>query len=247
MSSSANSIQTIIQTAIVFGGITLLIYLAFLRSTRAQQPQGTRAGGQQQQQRTPQTVQRGTGQEKDGASKKTVCSRVPPHLSEVSAKITQAGGTNVLSDGLIAFRHNKVASHESSLESSAQAKNRKDRARVLSNLLSGSDGAVSTPPAKGGAVVLAVPLSDIECEKLRRVVYLLANYYSLFLIVTVGSSFEPKDMKIILQRLRGPVDDDSGLHLAPEILPNHRVTASSSVTGTHVICNNIHAQYTELC
>lgn len=222
MSSSTNDVYAILQTAVVLGVITLIFY-AFLRPAR---PSATAAARQQQQ-----TQQQGTRrQEKTGASIKTICTRSPPHLSVMSARITQAGGLNVLSDGMVAFRHNKVAAHESSLESTVQAKNRKERAKVLSNLLSGSDGAVSTPPVKGGAVVVAVPLADIACEKLRRVVYLLATYYSLLLIVTVDSSFKPKDMKSSLNRLRGNAEESSS-YLAPDILPDHRVTASSSVTG----------------
>ena len=107
--------------------------------------------------------------------------------------------------------------------------NRKERAKVLSNLLADSNGIISSPPVKGGSVVLAVPLPDIECEKLRRVVYLLATYYSLLLIVTVDSSFQPKDMKNVLSRLRGSAEDAT--YLAPEVLPDHRITASCSVTG----------------
>jgi hypothetical protein len=106
-------------------------------------------------------------------------------------------------------------------------KNRKDRARVLSNFL--SETTVSTPPTKGGAVVVSVPVNEVECKDLRRVLYLLATYYSLLVIVTVEPSFTPKDLKGILHKLRGSADDDG--YLAPEVLPDHRVTASSSVTG----------------
>lgn len=212
----------------MFGVITLFVYFALLRGRGGTPAAATRQrGGATPQGRPPQQQAAG----KSSAPIKSICTRVPPHLSEASSKITQAGGSNVLNDGMLAFRHSKVASHESSLSADQQMKNRKERAKVLSNLLADSNGVVSSPPVKGGAVVLAVPLEDIGCEKLRRVVYLLATYYSLLLIVTVDSSFQPKDMKNILSRLRGADGDDNTTYLAPEILPDHRITASCSVTG----------------
>lgn len=208
----------------MFGVITLFVYFALLRGRGGTAP----AAGQGARQGRP-TQQQVAAAAKSSAPLKSICTRVPPHLSEASSKITQAGGSNVLNDGMLAFRHSKAASHESSLSADLQMKNRKERAKVLSNLLADSNGVVSSPPVKGGTVVLAVPLEDIECEKLRRVVYLLATYYSLLLIVTVDSSFQPKNMKNILSRLRG--GDENATCLGPKILPDHRITASCSVTG----------------
>ena len=210
----------------MFGVITVFVYFALLRGRGT--ALAARQGGATPQGR-PTQQQAAAG--KSRAPIKSICTRVPPHLSEASSKITQAGGSNVLNDGMLAFRHSKVASHESSLSADEQMKNRKERAKVLSNLLADSNGVVLSPPVKGGAVVLAVPLEDIECEKLRRVVYLLATYYSLMLIVTVDSSFQPKDMKNMLPRLRGADGDESATYLAPDILPDHRITASCAVTG----------------
>ena len=214
-----------LQTAILFGVISLIVYFAFLRTTRGAPPAvsgGAAVAAPQGQ---------GTRQQKPNTTPQALCSRVPPHLSESSSKILQTGGSNVLSDGMVAFRHTKAASHESSLSSETQMKNQKERAKVLSNLLAESNGALSSPPAKGGSVVLAVPFDEIECEKLRRIVYLLATYYSLLVIVTVDSAFQPKDLKNMIQRLRGSEADEPTNYLAPEVLPDHRVTASSLVTG----------------
>ena len=227
MSTATNDFHAILQTAVMFGVITVILYLALLRgrgtttTTASPDPVGTRRQAQ------------GTLPSQDNPTipKKSICTRMPPHLSNASSKIAHTGGSNVLSDGMVAFRHSKVASHESSLSADQQMKNRKERAKVLSNLLADSNGIVSSPPVKGGTVVLTVPLEDIECEKLRRVVYLLATYYSLLLIVTVDSSFQPKDIKNMVQRLRGSSEEDNTNHIAPDILPDHRITASCSVTG----------------
>lgn len=221
--SSINDVNAIFQTAILFGVISFLVYFLLLRAPR-NAPTGasdTAAGV---------AAPQGRQQEKPNAAIKELCSHTPPHLSECSSKITQTGGSNVLSDGVVAFRHSKAASHESSLSSETQMKNRKERAKVLSNLLAESSGTLLNPPAKGGSVVLAIPADDVECEKLRRIVYLLATYYNLLVVVTVDSSFQPKEMKDVLQRLRGSEKDEVN-YLSPDILPGHRVTASCSVTG----------------
>jgi len=209
----------------MFGVISIIVYFALLRTTReAAAPRASDRAAVAAQQEHQQARQG-----KLNATPKVLCSRIPPHLSESTAKITQTGGMNVLADGMVAFRHSKAANYESSLSPEIKMKNRKERAKVLSNLLAESNGALSSPPAKGGSVVLAVPVDEIECEKLRRTVYLLATYYSLLLIVTVDSSFQPKDVKKLIQRLRGLEADAN--YLAPEVLPDHRVTASCSVTG----------------
>ena len=224
-SSSSNEFQAILQTAIMFGVISIIVYFAVLRTTReAAAPRASDGAVVSPQQQAQE-------QEKPNAKPKILCSRVPPHLSESTAKITQTGGANILSDGMVAFRHIKAASHESSLSPEMQMTNRKERAKVLSNLLAESNGALSSPPAKGGSVVLTVPVDEIECEKSRRIVYLLATYYNLLLIVSVDSSFQPKDMKNLIQRLRGSEEGEPENYLSPEVLPDHRVTASCSVTG----------------
>jgi hypothetical protein len=214
MSSSIDDIGAMLQTAVFVGTITALLYFLVLRK--------------RPNQLAPTAAQPAVRQaEKPASLPKSFCTRVPSHISEMSAKITHSGGSNVLSDGIVAFRHTKVASHEACLPPDLQMKNRKDRARILSNFL--SDTTVSSPPMKGGAVVVSVPVNELECLNLRRVLYLLATYYSLLVIVTVDPSFTPKDLKEILHKLRGSADEDS--YLAPEVLPDHRVTASSSVTG----------------
>lgn len=226
MSSSTNDFQGILQSFVLFGVISLFVYFGLLRRRDADLASPATAAAA----RVPTVAPPDTRpQEKPSATLKSTCTRFPPHLSEASSKITQSGGSNVLSDGMIAFRHNKVASHEATLSPEVQIRNRKERAKVLSNLLADSKGAVTSPPVKGGAIALAIPVEDLDCEKLRRVVYLLATYYSLLVIVTVDSSMEPKEMKDVVQRLRGPADDPT--YLAPEILPHHRITASSSATG----------------
>lgn len=219
------------QTTVMFGLITLILYFTLLRRRGATATADAAAPSRTGTQQTTRGMRAAAQDNKHSAPIKSFCTRVPPHLSEVSAKIAQAGGSNVLSDGMIAYRHCKVASYEAFLSADQQTNNRKERAKVLSNLLADSNGITSSPPVKGGAVVLTVPLHDIQCEKLRRVVYLLATYYSLLLIVTVDSSFQPKDMTNVLPRLRGSVPI--------EVLPDHRIMQSCSVTGRVAIVRQL--------
>ena len=222
----------IVKTAVVFGAITVIIYLYLVRSKEANPTtipalENPPSGGR--------TEVEGL---KSKALQKSSPTRLPPHLSKPSSTITQFDGLNVLSDGIIAFRHTKGSTHEMALSAESQSKNRKDRARVLSSLLAVSNDSVSSPPSKGAILVLAIPVDDIECAKLRRVVYLLATYYNLLVIVSVCSSTKPVDLSSIRLRLRGTLRDHN--YIAPDVLPDHRISASSSTAGRVAFVRQLH-------
>ena len=217
-SSTTNDFQAILQTAVLFGIVSIFVLWALLRSTRP----GHRA---------PAANNRmGPTSQPADSVQKSVCTRVPTHFfSDAGSgdKKAQAGGANVVLDGMLAFRYTKAAVYEASLSDEEQTKNRKDRVRVLSNLL--MDSAVSNPPVRGGSVVLAVPVQDVACPKLRRVVFLLASYYNLLLVVNVEAETKPDDLKYLRHRLRGAPEDAN--YLAPDVLPDHRILAAATATG----------------
>jgi hypothetical protein len=241
--------DTLFTTLAVFGLISLVVYVVLTRTHRHPNRTGTAAG----QLATPNAgLVRNSGFDSGNSTaviqnSKSIlrepCQRVPPHVSMESAKVAVNGGSNILVDGIVSFRHSKAAYDDAGLTKEQIAENRKDLARVLSRMISGADGSgtsLSAPPSKGSNVVVAFKLSDVGCEKLQRVLYLLATFYNLFVIVVVQSKeqFEGKEREDVISRLRGHdkfstinSTTSSGEALSSNVLPSHRVVAATSVTG----------------
>jgi hypothetical protein len=165
------------------------------------------------------------------------CSRVPPHVSLASAQLAVNGGSNLLIDGLVAFKHCKAAS-ASTASAEMEAEIRKARAKLFSNLLEGSG--VSAPPAKGSAIVVTITIESTACRYQRRVLYLLATYYNLLVILAVpagNTTFSDQDRMDAIATLRGDGDNSNddvewtSFTLSVDTLPSHRVAVSSTVTG----------------
>jgi hypothetical protein len=110
---------------------------------------------------------------------------------------------------------------------SSISSNRKDRARILSNLFHGSTSsstsssaadvtaaaaasAAAAPPEKGSTIVISIPSQDLDCPKLRRVLYLLGTYYNILVIIVVDSSVSIQEVSNIRNKLRGDSGEDSG-------------------------------------
>ena len=99
------------------------------------------------------------------------------------------GGSNVLVDGLVGFRHTQASSvvpeeHAMSV--------RKERAKILSKLVvlqqqssANINVNVTTPPTKGATIVVSVPHDQVACDSLRRIFYLLSSYYNLLVLLAV--------------------------------------------------------------
>lgn len=236
--------DTLFTTLAVFGLISLVVYFVLTRTHDR-----TRTAVRQA---VPNVGLARNGGFESGSSTALIqnsksilrepCQRVPPHVSPESAKIAVNGGSNILVDGIVAFRNSKAACEDEMLTKEQMSENRKDLARVLSRLLSGADGSgtsISAPPSKGSNVVVSFKLSDVGCEKLRRVLYLLATFYNLFAIVVVQNNeqFEWKEREDVIARLRGcdklsSIDSTSSREpLSSNVLPSHRVVAATSVTG----------------
>jgi hypothetical protein len=207
-------------TAIIFGVISLAIYFFIIRpllpSTRG--PADANRGTQTNATAAVNDIAATTTRQEQ-----IQCSRVPPHVSETSAKLAVNGGANLLMDGLVAFKHCRAAV----VVTASDDENRKARAKLLANLLEHSG--VAAPPAKGSAVVVTIPVDSVDCPQQRRVLYLLATYYNLLVILAVpDAEFTEQDRLKAIHALRG-IDTDS--ILAAEILPTHRIVVASTVTG----------------
>jgi hypothetical protein len=242
-------------TYIVFGVISLVVYVLFLRPLFARGPTGQQtpqtpinrdangAGRQVRQQQRAAPNRQGSAAAAAAASRNRNDSDDVPTWHISARKPSHATKTDaVLVDGMISFRHSTAATYEALLatktpastandaspdgssKSSVVAVNRKDRAKVLSRLLSLDK---SSPPPRGTTVVVSIPSEEVDCAKLRRVLYLLATYFNLVVVLSVGADTSEEDIQKVSNTLRG--SDPSTLPLA--VLPEHRVVAAQSRTG----------------
>lgn len=241
--------DSIFNTVAVFGIVTFVVYLILSRTHRRRDVV-ERDIHNATQRNTSLNNGISNGIAASSATKPGLnerCQRVPPHVSSTSAKLAVNSGSNLLIDGIVAFRHTKAACEDQVLTEEEITDNRKDRARLLSRLLEDTatvGDTVSTPPAIGSTVVVSVPINDIKCPKLQRVLYLLGTFYNLFTIIVIDNNqqFEGDERENVISVLRGKrleneADENNEnsslkkIHLNEDILPSHRIIASTSVTG----------------
>jgi hypothetical protein len=249
LEDSASLLSSNAATYIGVGVITLVVYVLFLKPLFAGEPTGQQtqqtpqnrgangAGRQARQQQRAAPNRQGSAapasgnrNDSDDVPTWSIAARKPSHATKTNA---------VLVDGMVSFRHSFAATYEASLgtlatESTAKddgtskpiavTANRKDRAKVLSRILTLDK---STPPPRGTTVVVSIPSEEVDCAKLRRVLYLLATYFNLVVVLSVGAETSEEDIQKVSKTLRG--SDPSALPLA--VLPEHRVVAAQSRTG----------------
>ena len=200
-----------ITTLACFGVVSILLYLFILKPL-------TLSG--QRDARPPPNANGSTGGAQ-GANRRTdpaawpCATRRPPHATKTDA---------VLIDGMVAFRSSTAATFEMSNADSVAA-NRKDRAKILSRLL--TSDSTTAPPPRGGSILISIPAEDLDCAKLRRILFLLATYFCLVVVISVHDNTTDEDIKQLIKKLRGP-DLTS---LPDEVLPSHRIVAAQSRTG----------------
>ena len=257
--SSEGSLM-LLSTFLAFGVISIALYLLVLRPMRpADAAAGNeRNGGRRtpvmndnrsgggnlgRPQEAPAVAAaagnvRGGGQHKKDSNIDRVlaeCATFPVHVAPTSQSICRTGGFNLLNEGLLSFRHTRAADYEKSSKSSSSgdvaAQNRKERARVLSRMLTleGSSNDSKTPPPRGSTFVVSIPASEVACPKLRQVLYLFATYYNLLVILVLPENKTMNDVKELTIQLRGNGKDQH--KLATEILPDHRIVGASSASG----------------
>jgi hypothetical protein len=145
--------------------------------------------------------------------------RRPPHMLATST-------SSVLVEGMLPFRNIQASSFESSKDDpEMMALNRKDRAKLLSNILTLDKTAA--PPARGATVVLSIIENDVKCDKARRVVFLLATYFNLLVIILVPSTLNDSEMKDLVAELRGT----DNFQVPVPVLADHRIIAAESAMG----------------
>jgi hypothetical protein len=245
-----DSDSSLFITVVVVGLVSAALYLLWLRpllpgtAGRAQRvaPAGTAGAARASAAQAAATANNNNNNTNAPSKPKEKCTRTPLHVAPGSAELAVNGGSNILIDGLLAFRHSRAAFWEKQLDAAEQNLNRKDRARILSRLLEEESptSSSSTPPAKGSTIVVSIPVEDIGCSKLRRILFLLATYYNLLVILAVPSAPSKEERTKLIAKLRGLDDDDdkkkkssaASTQLLPvDALPDHRIIVSSTSAG----------------
>jgi hypothetical protein len=266
-------------TVLAFAVISLVVYMLFLRPTAAPTPArppphtNTNARGVPPAAAAPPARRRvvvgdtnnnGTSWDRQRPATSvlsetalqllTACQAKPAFCKnpeKMNGKTTAVGlgGSNVLVDGLVGFRHTQASSV---VPEDNAASVRKERAKILSKLVvlkqssvnSVNNANVTTPPTKGATIVVSVPHDQVACDSLRRIFYLLGSYYNLLVLLAVpeptdGSATEMGNLehqkKELIQRLRGGNDDNDATTtttlLTEAVLPSHRILLSSTIAG----------------
>jgi hypothetical protein len=152
----------------------------------------------------------------------TRCQVLPPHVdrsslpdvardypssSATSSRVSSPPNSSrednhMLVDGIVAFRHTKAAATVGKADpdpATSSARNatimRKERALLLSRLLSNANESACSSPVKnppkvvrGSILVAAIPVDDVVCGKLRHILYLLATYFNVFILIHTPSN-----------------------------------------------------------
>lgn len=238
-SSNQLAASSLPVTAMIFAVISVVLYMWLLKPLlspgEAPQRQAQAPLANREPARVPQRPRGRQPVRRSDASDMTALlqenTRLPPHMAPTSAKHLDTGGISLLSEGLLPFRHSRAAAFEQSMDSSSSsaliATNRKDRARVLSRVLSLDDGASGSPPARGSTVVICISGSDVGCQRLRRALYLLATHFNACVILTVAPGTTDADMDEWITKLRGA--DPTALPC--EVLPRHRIVGAQTIAG----------------
>jgi hypothetical protein len=146
--------------------------------------------------------------------------RRPPHMQ------TTGSTSGVLVDGMLPFRSIKASTYEAGRDDpELLAANRKDRAKVLSKILSLDQTA--SPPPRGTTVVVTIMEEDVQCDLARRVIFLLATYFNLLLVIRVPPITTDAEIKGLIANLRGT----DSTQVPVQVLADHRIIAAESATG----------------
>lgn len=243
---ASNQASGLPVTAIIFAVISAALYFWLLKpllSPVPPQEANRRAIDNPARVATPQRrarAQQRSHENNDIASLLQKQTRCPPHMApEASARYLDTGGISLLSEGVMPFRHGRAAAYEQALaitNADAVAKNRKDRARVLARILALDGAGMTSPPSRGSTVVISIPVSEnLNCDKLRRALYLLSTHFNTMLILSnTSSTITDKEVDIMVTTLRG-----NSSELPEAVLPRHRIVAAQSITGRVAFCRQL--------
>ncbi|KAL7541026.1 hypothetical protein ACHAWF_006838 [Thalassiosira exigua] len=203
--------------------------------------------------------------------------RLPPHLTSLSAAAS-ADPSGCLAHGVVPFRNASASGYESRLPTEAKGEgsgegagegkkdddvvdpvvaNRRDRARIFARLFAppARGGCGGRPPNRGSNVVASVGRTELGCEKLQKVLFLLGTYYNLFVVVDASGSEEgtrageegDRGRKALVKRVRDellnvgkPSADPAEHRLNSEVVPPHRIAAASTTRGRVAFVRQLH-------
>lgn len=155
------------------------------------------------------------------------CQTKPSHV-QASKEVAGLGGSNLLTEsGLVAYMYTSAATTTTTSTTSQEdaASLRQERAKIWSNLC--SIKTPITPPPRGSTLVVALSQADLPVasspSSLPRVLYVLATFYNLVVLVNVSASGTPSKSDIV-QQLRGTA-------LSESVLPTHRILLATTVAG----------------
>lgn len=216
------------STLVIIAVISFFVYTFVIRPILSadQEPTTQPAQAQAQAQRALATAARPLPREnpevnfqQEAEETGLFMTRRPPHMLATS-------NSSVLVEGMLPFRNIQASSYESSKDDpETMALNRKDRAKVLSNIMTLDKTA--SPPPRGTIVVLSIMENDVKCDTARRVVFLLATYFNLLVIILVPSTLNDSEMKMLVAELRGTDD----IQVPVPVLADHRIIAAESAMG----------------
>jgi hypothetical protein len=210
-----------IASFLFFGLISYFFYSIVLHRPSSQVPARATAGthatlpGMQEDEAANQHQQRHTALYPPNSSTISAVTRLPPHMHPPSAALApitatssqgSSNGFQWLADGLVAFRYTKAA-----VVPALSSTDTTDRARILSRLLdqvrqdratsssttsttTAAAGSTIAPPPKGSVWVVSIPASHVSCDLTRRVIALLATWYSLLLVLVLDETIQSKEL-----------------------------------------------------
>ena len=281
-----------VLTMAILAVVSWMIYVSWSRPPeRRQQVTTAETRGQLQQQRQRQQRPLSGASSGNSSSSRWLsasatavlsnCQTLPPHVASgpedtSKANASSIGGNNILTDGIVAFRHTKAAAILPTKTSKGAdngspattnvsefnvdaVKVRKERARLLSRLLSSATTASpqKQPPQvlRGSTVVVTIPCEDVGCDRLKHILFILATYFNVFVLVKMPEKDAPSSpttaMSQVLQQRDAmvaqlwaePTSKEGGEHRLNEtILPSHRIILTSSLAARVAFCRQMDPQ-----
>lgn len=203
-----------ITTIVVFGVVSTIVYMFLLKPLFAPTTTGTNARAAPQQRQQAAAAQDQQSATTTRGPSWLRYSRKPPHAQSSEASLVE---------GMISFRSSTAAL------ATSDGDMRKERARILSRLLTLHSSASTLPPARGSTIVVSIPADDVECAQLRKILYLLGTYFTLVVVLCLEE--DGSDTDALTQQLIGKLRGDDDTDLPDTVLPTHRIVASTLATG----------------
>ena len=131
---------------------------------------------------------------------------------------------------------------------------------MFSPTLTTTQQKATKPPNRGANIVITIHYTDVQCNKLHKILYLLGTYYNLFLLID-GSEYvelhqinrDEKVLREFINKLRsellnngdGSTSSEGGgggecYKLNEQIIPKHRIVFTSTSKGRVAFVRQLH-------